>query len=1216
MTTAFYRTGTVAVTQNSKVVTGTGTNWTTGPTKPLAGDVFIFNNKMYEIDSVVSDTEIRLYRNFEDSTASSKSYAIMRNASLNISARIAAQVAQVVNQKQIMIDEFHDFLTNNTDSTVPLTDTLGNKINVTPIPMLDEIYNQATKGLNDKADEVINSQRARSEADMNQMRKQNDEIFDASGMVQMGNSSSANGRITVNEGITCFNPSVDNFPNAFMLGETGGSASGNSKTGYALTNIANFISKLRSLGVSWGNAYMKLPPAPKGYDVADSTGNCRGSGKAVLNLRTEVDPKYGDIADSDEEAISRAWEAGAPNGDFRFGKQTWRESFSVTYEVNSGVAEVTCGGNSGGRIEQYLGEYVGVAGVELTVVLLNPTTNTTGARIAIGGDVTADTIIPPSDKVQTVTVTSTSANDGYFRVYPSTLGNTQSITVYSVSIKPVTEEVITNPVDLTGLEGFLREVSTTNPFVYPGGIIQSKATIMNGIATSRSNRPDSYYAVYTGDTSSAGLGVNFFAANVFDQGKMLADESNNLFKLADGRLVQFCIRNRTIRGAGNGDWGSIDYKGSITSTGAYQFWFNSNSRLKPQGDRDSIPSSLDKYNAGEYGGSSYYVSAEDTNDTGSKTISKGICSARGSAFSGDSDYAVSGECYWLTLATIPRLNQGAFCKGLNEFGTAKWNDWDGTNNNSKFWHEHNNFKTKADCFNLVSGGTVGVVGGAIVNGASWTGRPDGKYHDAIYPSGLNGVIDHRLPAKHMEDDWLDPKQKLESAKFRGAQKLVWTGNFIVPTTTALDGNSAGRVLLSTSNVSGDKDWLTGTVPKPCLGSLVIAGVAYKVIGATYSGANNPYVDVRLDTQTTFAAGVVVQGGALSTEINTTVSGEYSVDTVVGDPINLMQVDVLKDGFLGYWCDVIPEIGVSVFPLSRKALLSGGSRTYSNDLGTSWVNGSTGHNNDTNTLTTGVHSNNGIGIYSHTAYAFQTEEAVNSPIVGGEKGVSRDVFSTMSYLTGHGVLLGESLTGNIQKSSGNPFRRNYSLTELYMDSSEKFNATDPRWMPKHSELTLPEPSNDSPAVKVQYSLVEENGQLFIQLQANELGWKDLPATMTPISGSVSQNLVQGTLYRITIGVHQGKIVQCKLNLNGITFDSIYLGLNGEWYTSNGTVYTQIELYETSDGWGDDGTIKITADGSDTFVDRNGITRKSVCHRTKFPIGWARTAAKVGSENSPA
>ncbi len=138
MTTAFYRTGTVAVTQNSKVVTGTGTNWTTGPIKPLAGDVFIFNNKMYEIDSVVSDTEIRLYRNFEDSTASSKSYAIMRNASLNISARIAAQVAQVVNQKQIMIDEFHDFLTNNTDSTVPLTDTLGNVINVMPIPALSE----------------------------------------------------------------------------------------------------------------------------------------------------------------------------------------------------------------------------------------------------------------------------------------------------------------------------------------------------------------------------------------------------------------------------------------------------------------------------------------------------------------------------------------------------------------------------------------------------------------------------------------------------------------------------------------------------------------------------------------------------------------------------------------------------------------------------------------------------------------------------------------------------------------------------------------------------------------------------------------------------------------------------------------------------------------------------------------------------------------------
>ncbi|MGB1975189.1 MAG: hypothetical protein ACPHQD_14235, partial [Vibrio toranzoniae] len=195
MTTAFYRTGTVAVTQNSKVVTGTGTNWTTGPIKPLAGDVFIFNNKMYEIDSVVSDTEIRLYRNFEDSTASSKSYAIMRNASLNISARIAAQVAQVVNQKQIMIDEFHDFLTNNTDSTVPLTDTLGNTINVTPIPMLDKDYvekiggidaavNQAIQDINDKFDsyEYILMREAEARA----INRINEAKYDASGFVNYG----------------------------------------------------------------------------------------------------------------------------------------------------------------------------------------------------------------------------------------------------------------------------------------------------------------------------------------------------------------------------------------------------------------------------------------------------------------------------------------------------------------------------------------------------------------------------------------------------------------------------------------------------------------------------------------------------------------------------------------------------------------------------------------------------------------------------------------------------------------------------------------------------------------------------------------------------------------------------------------------------------------------------------------------------------------------
>ncbi|WP_162998340.1 hypothetical protein [Vibrio owensii] len=137
MATAFYRNGVVTVTKGSKVVTGNHTTWTGGATKPLPGDVFVFNNKLYEVEVIVSDTELTLYREFEDDTQVDQEYVIMRNASLNISSRIAAAVAIAINQKQQQLDEFNNFLTNTTDPTVDFTDTLGNKVTVIPIPELE-----------------------------------------------------------------------------------------------------------------------------------------------------------------------------------------------------------------------------------------------------------------------------------------------------------------------------------------------------------------------------------------------------------------------------------------------------------------------------------------------------------------------------------------------------------------------------------------------------------------------------------------------------------------------------------------------------------------------------------------------------------------------------------------------------------------------------------------------------------------------------------------------------------------------------------------------------------------------------------------------------------------------------------------------------------------------------------------------------------------------
>lgn len=136
MATAFYRIGTVAVTQSSKVVTGTGTKWTQGANKPLAGDVFLIDQQFHEVELIVSDTELHLFTPYIGANQTGAKYGIMRNASLNISSRIAASVSIAINQKQKMLTELNVWMTDTTGPTVPLTDVFGVENQYIPLPLL------------------------------------------------------------------------------------------------------------------------------------------------------------------------------------------------------------------------------------------------------------------------------------------------------------------------------------------------------------------------------------------------------------------------------------------------------------------------------------------------------------------------------------------------------------------------------------------------------------------------------------------------------------------------------------------------------------------------------------------------------------------------------------------------------------------------------------------------------------------------------------------------------------------------------------------------------------------------------------------------------------------------------------------------------------------------------------------------------------------------
>jgi hypothetical protein len=70
---AWYKTGTISVTNGSTTVTGSGTSWSANV---AAGDTLKVGAAIYEITAVASNTSLTIGENFADSTASGLSYSI------------------------------------------------------------------------------------------------------------------------------------------------------------------------------------------------------------------------------------------------------------------------------------------------------------------------------------------------------------------------------------------------------------------------------------------------------------------------------------------------------------------------------------------------------------------------------------------------------------------------------------------------------------------------------------------------------------------------------------------------------------------------------------------------------------------------------------------------------------------------------------------------------------------------------------------------------------------------------------------------------------------------------------------------------------------------------------------------------------------------------------------------------------------------------------
>ena len=919
---------------------------------------------------------------------------------------------------------------------------------------------------------------AMTEVAFEAMRAANNEEYVASGFVHFGRHVPTNGSSisAVNEGLTSIIGT--GWENKLALGRSD-IVVGNSKTSHGVVNIAGVITGLDAAYITSTPMVIKFPEAEKGCRTYDSV-----TGISV-DYSKEVDPKYGDVAPDTNEAVARAFEGKIKNSDFRNGTLYWTlgtdwaydATLKRLYRTGTTYHNVTTSSSGSGITagEVYILEFEKGGSGGCGVYKQN------------GDGVTVPAVIGKNS----IEFTAVSTNSPLF------YSAANDVWLSNITMRKKTVEVVTERVDMYGLEAFMEQVTLSNPFVYPNGLIQSQATTMNGITTVASNRPVTYYAAFDGDILSKGKGVDYFAASAANKAKMLADPKNKLVVMANGDLCQWRVRQRTIAGAGNGDWQNIS---SVVSGSLLQPAYKLG--VAPQGILNTPFGGL-VFDANTSGNCYYTTNAfagyVPLNSTGTFSIGPNTKST-----------AYNGECYFLVLGTVSRLNQGAYHPRLNPLGTKGWNH--ASQGSRHHWHETTKVPTlshKSQAFHdatydYVTGG-IGfrLDSGSLVTDSIYS--PGSRAHDAIYADGLGGVIDYRMSAydKSSPADAAQVDAMVKNGSYRGVEKLKFIkfySNAYVCYYNAENEGHARFVTLSGGTVSLPMyaSGLAMNTPvmmwQPSSGTVLYGSVS---ITDGYVRLNRE--SYRLGS-TVHTVGILASLGITNPwyiaevkETNITVSGNFTQQDVIGDPANILQCDALKDGWYGSWIPVIPDGASKDIRFTRKVLsmsLLSGQNVYTTDNGSTWFTGTWGGllNAATNSVTRSEAASL-VMISTYTAFAKQTKPAVNTAVLNGEAGLGPVVATSYYNIGPHGSpLLTESLLGKIQTSNSlsGAILESLSLLSSGLRFDLRFGGQathEPN--PRHTPLNITAPTNNSPAVKALRYQVAVNQQAKLNYAFNEL-----------------------------------------------------------------------------------------------------------------------------------
>ncbi|MCG6227106.1 hypothetical protein [Vibrio furnissii] len=938
--------------------------------------------------------------------------------------------------------------------------------------------------------EIAGAGYARSESDMIADRERNNQLYAASGPIHTGKHwDNGTPNIAINQGLY----TVLSTKNTFLMGRgpSDTSVSGSSPTNHPVFNIADVTLDIIGMNsaASGGRNVFKLPEVPKGSEVYDSATG------VLTNFETEIDPKYGDVAADVNEAVARAFGGDIYNADFRLDGAGWQLPTSNSTVDFSGRGALVTRHTSDGKVCQLLSAiYDHQQGQEYTISFYLDETNVEVKVLCQYSTVS----LHKSAKIGWNKFKFTSNDAAGLTVGINIISDDVGAyaRVSDFSCMASTKEVVTHPVDLAGLELFLRPINEADPFAYPYSMQQSKLTSVDGIPTVENNvRPITHFEVYPGDTTSRGRGWNLLDGSLSDaqQAKIFQNPEHNIYRMSDGTLVQWTVSQRTIRGAGNGDWANVNPSDTslMFSTGKLF--------VQARGVNDSAsPLVL-------AGSSARYVAPNNSGNVLGGISEKGV-------FVPTTSVAYNGECYFYVIGTVPRLNQFGYHPSINPYGTGTFSDgltWDKTNDS---------ILTLRDC-------VINATNGDIASGIS--GYPDGLYHDVIYDGGLNGLIDWRTPARDSSSPTTAAKirQKVFSGNYRGLEKLVKTTvlmpsdlgipiNQITKNSDAIVESDAAsgvysyrlrfEIAATTASVTEIWGYRTLTLPK-ALRRVVYVGdngnyfISYGIRHTAYTGSRHYFSPLSADGaaeaanfNAAFPNGTVLTIYAIDVEdVGISVSGISHRADVLGSPVNIYQSKDLSRGWLGGWIDGIPDgvKGWLDFRFIRDRIDVNSRRIWTDSNGESWGSvTTTGLDAVKNSFnSSSVVPVTRVEIWPYSFRANPLKPSINQPVLNARAGIGSMIVTNGYYQDSYLASLMNGLIGKVGVSdAAENFYGEYTVNSIAIRPDLGVIDGGNGRQPTHNPIdNLQAPTNSATGVKALAYQISNNQQCSLAFAFNEI-----------------------------------------------------------------------------------------------------------------------------------